>query len=211
MRENNNMADIVYEFEGSLYINLTNRCSNDCDFCIRNIKNGVGGGRDLWLADDPDAAHVKTLLDGYDLSEYSSVVFCGFGEPTCALSVLLDVAHYLKERGAATRINTNGQANLINGIDNVPQLLAPCIDTVSVSLNASDAEKYQQICHCVYGEKGFAAMIEFTRQCVAAGIDTVMSVVDCIGEKEVKACAEVAKSTGARFRVRKTVHAEDEY
>lgn len=204
------MQTVLYEFKDSLYINLTNRCSNSCDFCIRNFKDGVNGNP-LWLDDEPTAAEVVAMLDRKDLSAYKEVVFCGFGEPTCALPVLVEVARYLKSRGAATRINTNGQANLINGVDNAATIIAPVIDHVSVSLNASNAEKYQSMCHSEFGEAGFDAMLTFTRQCVEAGIDTAMTVVDCIGAKEIEACRTCAESVGAKFRVRPLVSENDEY
>lgn len=204
------MQTVLYEFKDSLYINLTNRCSNSCDFCIRNFKDGVNGNP-LWLDYEPTAAEVVAMLDRKDLSAYKEVVFCGFGEPTCALPVLVEVARYLKSRGAATRINTNGQANLINGVDNAAAIIAPVIDHVSVSLNASNAEKYQAMCHSEFGEAGFDAMLTFTRQCVEAGIDTAMTVVDCIGAKEIEACRACAESVGAKFRVRPLVSENDEY
>ena len=204
------MQNIIYDFKDSLYINLTNSCSNSCDFCIRNIKDGVNGNG-LWLDEDPTAEQVISELAKRDLSVYREVVFCGFGEPTCALPVLVEVAKYLKSRGAVTRINTNGQANLINGCDNAAEILAPVIDHIFVSLNASNAEKYQSICHSEFGEEGFYAMLKFTAQCVEAGIDTAMSVVDCIGEEEIEACRKVAESVGAKYRVRATVHEDDEY
>lgn len=204
------MQTVLYEFKDSLYINLTNRCSNSCDFCIRNFKDGVNGNP-LWLDDEPSAKDVKAMLAEKDLSPYAEVVFCGFGEPTCALPVLVEVAEYLKSRGAVTRINTNGQANLINGVDNAAAIIAPVIDHVSVSLNASNAEKYQAMCHSEFGEAGFEAMLRFTRQCVEAGIDTAMTVVDCIGEKEIEACRACSESVGAKFRVRPLVSENDEY
>ena len=137
------------------------------------------------------------------------MVFCGFGEPTCALGVLTEVAAYLKSRGVMTRINTNGQSDLINGEAHTARRLKGLIDTVNVSLNASTAEKYDDICRSVYGKKAFDAMLDFARDCASEGIDTVMSVVDCIGEKEIEACRKVAESVGARFRVRVMVEGEN--
>ena len=195
------MQNCVYELNGGIYINLTNACSNSCDFCVRNFKDGMGGSG-LWLEHDPFAKEVEEELGKYDLSAYGSAVFCGFGEPTCAFDVLIEVAGWLKERGVKTRVNTNGQANLINGITDAARRMAPVIDCVSVSLNASTAEKYQAVCHSVYGEEGYRAMLDFVEDCVNAGIETVVSVVDVIGKKEVEACRKVAESVGAEFRVR---------
>lgn len=201
------MQNIVYEYGDSLYINLTNRCSNDCTFCIRNFRDGVGDDR-LWLEHEPTADEVIAALGEKDLSKYGQVVFCGFGEPTCAFGVLLEVAKYLKGKGVVTRINTNGQSDLYNGTDDSARRLAPYIDSVSISLNASTAEKYDEVCRCAFGKQGFYAMLDFARDCVREGIDTVMSVVDCIGAEEIEACRKVAESVGARLRVRAMI--EDE-
>lgn len=204
------MQNCVYEFGDSIYINLTNECSNSCDFCIRNFKEGVGGS-ELWLEHEPNAAEVERALEKYDLSKYRAAVFCGFGEPTCAFDTMLEVAGWLKARGVHTRVNTNGQANLINGITDAAARMAPVIDSVSVSLNASTAEKYQESCHSRFGEEGYTAMLDFVRDCVGAGIDTTVSVVDLIGGKEVEACGKVAESLGAKYRVRPAIEENDEY
>ena len=204
------MQNCVYEFGDSIYINLTNECSNSCDFCIRNFKEGVGGS-ELWLEHEPSAEEVERALEKYDLSKYRAAVFCGFGEPTCAFDRMLEVAGWLKARGVHTRVNTNGQANLINGITDAAARMAPVIDSVSVSLNASTAEKYQESCHSRFGEEGYTAMLDFVRDCVRAGIDTTVSVVDLIGEQEVEACGKVAESLGAKYRVRPAIEGNDEY
>ena len=204
----NIMQNIIYEYGDSLYINLTNRCSNDCTFCIRNFRDGVGNDP-LWLEHEPTAAEVIAALGEKDLGKYGEVVFCGFGEPTCAFEVLLEVAEYLKKHGAVTRINTNGQSDLYNNTDDSARRLAPFIDEVSISLNASTAEKYDAVCRCAFGEQGFYAMLDFARDCVREGIDTVMSVVDCIGAEEIEACRKVAESVGARLRVRAMIEDGD--
>ncbi len=204
------MQNCVYEFGDSIYINLTNECSNSCDFCIRNFKEGVGGS-ELWLEHEPSAEEVERALEKYDLSKYRAAVFCGFGEPTCAFDTMLEVAGWLKARGVHTRVNTNGQANLINGITDAAARMAPVIDSVSVSLNASTAEKYQESCHSRFGEEGYTAMLDFVRDCVREGIDTTVSVVDLIGEREVEACGKVAESLGAKYRVRPAIEENDEY
>ena len=168
----------VYEFGDSLYLNITNRCPNNCEFCIRNIKDGVSGS-DLWLLKEPTFEELVDDISMYDLSKYKEIVFCGFGEPMCNLSMISQIAPY--------------------------------IDSVSVSLNASTPEVYQEICRSKYGEAAFDAMLKFTKDCVNAGIDTTMSVVDFIGEDEVRACGELAKSVGAHFKVRETIREDTEY
>lgn len=84
----------VYKAYGNLYINLTNKCSNSCDFCIRNGRDGLEG-QPLWLTKEPCAEDVINQLP-QDLHAYKEVVFCGFGEPTYKLQTMLETAKYLK-------------------------------------------------------------------------------------------------------------------
>lgn len=200
----------VYEFGDSLYLNITNRCPNNCEFCIRNIKDGVSGS-DLWLLKEPTFQELVDDVSMYDLKKYKEVVFCGFGEPTCNLSMISQIAPYLKKKGCKIRINTNGLANLINKREDVAKLIAPYIDSVSISLNASNAQVYQEICRSKFGEDAFYAMLKFAKDCVEAGIDTTMSVVDFIGEEEVEACRKLALEAGAHFKVRETIYEDTEY
>ena len=48
------MNTYVYKLNDALYINLTNRCTNACDFCIRDGRKGMGE-YDLWLDKEPTA------------------------------------------------------------------------------------------------------------------------------------------------------------
>ena len=200
----------VYEFGDSLYLNITNRCPNRCEFCIRNVKQGVAGN-ELWLEKEPTCDDMLSALAHFDLKKYKEVVFCGFGEPMCNFQIISEIGPYLKEQGCRTRINTNGLGGLINDRADIPALIAPYIDCVSISLNASTAEEYQRICRSKYGVKAFDAMLDFAKGCVEAGIETTMSVVDCIGEKEISACRALADRTGAHFRVRETINEDTEY
>ena len=192
----------VYPYKNALYINLTNRCSNDCDFCLRRTSNGVGE-YNLWLDVEPDAAAVLAAVDGYGLRQVSEVVFCGFGEPTMALPVLLDAARGIRARrpDLPIRINTNGQANLIHGRD-VTGELAGLVDIVSVSLNAPTAEEYDALCHPEHGPAAFDAVLDFCRKCAARGIRVTMSVIDTLGEEKIAACRKIAGDAGATLRVR---------
>ena len=201
------MKNFVYEYGDSLYINLTNKCPNNCEFCLRNFKNGVGED-DLRLSREPYFEDVKEALSLFPLKKYDEIVFCGFGEPMCALSVLSQVGPYLKRLGLKTRVNTNGLGGLWNKRGDVPQLIAKYIDAVSISLNASNRELYQEICRSKYGEEAFDAIIDFTKGCVENGIDTTLTVVDFIGEDEINECRKLADELGAKFRVRPTIYNE---
>ena len=201
------MKNYVYEYGDSLYINLTNKCPNNCEFCLRNFKTGVGED-DLRLSREPNFEDVKEDLSLFPLKKYDEIVFCGFGEPMCALSVLSQVGPYLKRLGLKTRVNTNGLGGLWNKRGDVPQLISKYIDAVSISLNASNRELYQEICRSKYGEEAFDAIIDFTKGCVENGIDTTLTVVDFIGEDEIAECRKLADELGAKFRVRPTIYNE---
>lgn len=198
------MKNFVYEYGGCLYINLTNKCPNDCEFCVRNIRNGIGED-DLRLTREPNFEDIKECLSMYPLKKYGEIVFCGYGEPLCALSTLSQVAPYIKRLGFKTRLNTNGLGGLWNKRKDIPVLISKYIDSVSISLNASYRELYQEICRSIYGEDAFDAMIEFAKGCIENGIDTTLTVVDFIGEEEIENCRILAEQLGAKYRVRETI------
>ena len=192
----------VYEIDGNLYINLTNECSNCCEFCVRATKPEAYEGYDLWLEKEPTAEDVlNTIPKG---AEYKSVVFCGYGEPTYRFDVIKKIAVELKGK-YPLRLNTNGQGNLINGKD-ITGEVALLFDEVNVSMNASTAVKYDDICHSIYGKAAFGAMVEFAKSCAKKGVKTHFSVVDCIGEDEIEACRMLAFESRVLFRVRKFIY-----
>ena len=201
--QNENRQDTyVYTLDGNLYINLTNKCSNGCDFCVRNERTSYYGNY-LWLKNsDPTPEKVIAAANGFgDLSRFKEVVFCGFGEPTYRVSEMVALCDYFHTKGLKTRLNTNGQGNLINKRDIVPELKGK-LDLVNVSLNASCAEKYQPICRSQFGESGFSGMIDFAKACKKAGIPCRFSIVDCIGEEEVEACKRLADSVKVPLYIR---------
>ncbi len=189
----------IYYFEGKLYINLTNRCSNDCTFCIRNNMRGIDGN-DLWLEKEGTKEEIVKLISECEY-KYDEAVFCGYGESTYRLADMLFIADYLHSIGKRTRLDTNGLGNLINGTNIVP-LLVGKIDHASISLNEYDAEKYDKVSRSIYGEQAFDAMIEFTKECIKAGIDVLLTVVDVIDNEDIIKCRNLAEKLGARFRVR---------
>ncbi len=194
------MDTFVYEIDGKLYINLTNRCSNDCEFCVRNGKDSYYGNK-LWLSKEPTAEEVLALIPDFG---YSEVVFCGFGEPTFKMKEVSAIGKELKKRGFFVRINTNGQGNLINGRDITEELVA-AVDKVNVSLNAGDRDKYYEICRPVFGEDAFDAILDFASLCKDRGIITEFSIVDVLSEKDKEKCEEIAERLGIRLRIRKYI------
>ena len=204
-KEENRKDTYLYTLDGNLYVNLTNKCSNACDFCVRNERTSYYGNY-LWLKNgDPSAEKVMAIANGYgDLTRFKEVVFCGFGEPTYKVAEMVALCDYFHEKGLKTRLNTNGQGNLINKRDITPDLKGK-IDFVNISLNASCYEKYQPICRSQYREAGFEGMIEFAKLCRRNGIDCRFSIVDCIGEEEVQACKYLAESVKIPLYVRKYI------
>lgn len=205
------MGNIAYRLHDRLYLNLTNKCPCSCSFCIRKNGSNVGTADNLWLKEEPDYETVLADLAVAKVKEGEEITFCGYGEPVCALDMLLRVAEFLKSRyHAKLRLNTNGLGNQIHGRDIVPEL-AGLIDSVSISLNASDAEKYQAIVHSSYGTASYGEMLRFASSCKAAGINTQFTVVDVIGPEEVEACRKVAANLGIKLRVREYISDNNAY
>ena len=186
-------------------MNLTNKCSNGCDFCVRNERESYFGHY-LWINHgDPTFEKVVAACNAFgDLTKFEEIVFCGFGEPTYRMDLIAQLGDYFHEKGLKTRLNTNGQGSLINKRDIIPELKGR-IDKINVSLNASCAETYQKICRSQYGENGFGAMVEFAKNCKRAGFDCRFSIVDCIGEMEVESCKKLAQKTGVPLLIRKYI------
>lgn len=197
------MANIVYTFEGHVYLNITNACPCRCKFCIRNNGDSVGDAKTLWFdKHNPDFEEIKKAIDEFDFTNYEKgVIFCGYGEPTCNLDALLKTAEYLKENGFNIRINTNGLSDLINKRETAKEICR-LADTVSISLNAPTAEKYNDISQPVYGEKSFDALIKFALECKEAGVEVKLTVVDVISEEDIADCRKLADSLGIPLRVR---------
>lgn len=196
----------TYVVGNGIYINLTNRCTNRCTFCIRNNGDGAYGVDTLWLEHEPSAEEVLEDLKQYDMSKYDEIVFCGYGEPTIRLDVLLEVAKGIKETcNMPIRINTNGHANLIHG-KNVAPLFQGLIDTVSISLNTPSADEYEKLCLPVYGKKAYEALIEFAKDCVPYVKNVIFSVVrQTLSEEELKTCREIAEKSGVKLRIRELI------
>lgn len=190
--------NVAYAIDDALYLNITNRCTNHCVFCIRETENGVG--YNLWLTHEPSVSEI--LAEIPRPADYREIVFCGYGEPLLRPEVVKEVALWLKENGAKKiRVNTNGLADLFLK-DDVLTCLAGLIDVMSVSLNASDGQTYYQLTKSIYGERAFEAVIEFAKRCCGVIPKVILSVVDYPGV-DTKKAAEIASQLGAEFRIRK--------
>ena len=191
---------ITYCVGDGLYINMTNRCSNSCTFCIRNFCDSVGDTDSLWLPYEPSREEMLEDIKKRDLSRFSEFVFCGFGEPTMRLEDMLWLCKQIKQLSdIPIRVNTNGQTNLIAGYDTTP-LFAGLVDRISISLNAVDAKKYNDLCKSVYGEKAYHSMLEFVGNIKKYVPEVVLSIVS--GTTDFEACKKIADDLGLPLRIR---------
>jgi cyclic pyranopterin phosphate synthase len=194
---------IAYWLDNSLYLNITNRCSNDCWFCFRNFKQGVGDFN-LKLEREPRTTEVKAELEAaLGLRRWDEVVFCGFGEPTARLDVLLEVARWIRKRGDSIpiRLDTNGHGYTLNKGRNVAQELNSAgVNRVSVSLNGHDEASYVENCRPQF-KGGFAAVLEFIKKVKRAGLDIEVSAVR-IPEVDLEKIGAIAESLDVPLRVR---------
>lgn len=194
---------ISYELWGKLYLNITNKCPCACTFCLRQNDDGAYGSDPLWLEHQPTLEEVLDNLRGRDLSSYKEIIFCGYGEPTSELDILLETAQYI--RGVCDvpiRLNTNGLANLIHG-ERVEARFEGLIDTVSISLNASDAQSYMEITRPKWKDVDcFGEMLSFAKEIKRYVPNVILTVVDVIGEEEIAKSQAIADSIGVTLRVR---------
>ena len=197
------MMTITYPVSKGIYVNITNRCPCDCIFCIRNHQDHVYKSDTLWLDREPTVQEICDSIDTWNLQEYEEVVFCGFGEPTERIYDLLEVAKYIKSKSnIKIRINTNGLADLIWN-ESTASKLKGLIDSVSVSLNATNKEDYCDVVRPKFGVESFDAMLKFTKDCTEYVPEVMMTVVDVVTTKEEQEiCRKICESVGATFRVR---------
>lgn len=194
------MDTISYEAYKNLYINLTNRCSADCIFCIRNFADGVHG-YDLRLSKEPSTEEVIKALEKQDLSKYKEIVFTGLGEPTLRFDVVLAVTRWLKNLHIKVRLDTNGHAALMNpGKDVILELKNAGIYSISVSLNAESEEKYNKLCRPIH-KNAYRTVIDFIKKARNMGIRTRVTVVD-VSEIDMEKCRKLAEELNAEFHIR---------
>ena len=183
------MADILYTYKNQVYANITNQCNCRCTFCIRSHEDGVGDAETLWHKKDPTVDEIKQAMDSFDFTGFRELVFCGYGEPTCALDTLIETARYAKETfGLAIRVI-------------VPRL-AKVVDTISISLNAPDAEAYSKVSRPRF-DHAFEGLLDFTVKCKELIPHVKLTVVDILAPEDIKASQELAKSLGVDLRIRK--------
>ena len=189
---------IGYTIKNSRYLNVTNRCSLRCRFCPKFNSGWEVSEYNMRLHREPSADELVAAAG--DPAGYDEVVFCGMGEATMRLDVLLEAARRLREKGARLRLNTSGVANIEHGRDVAPEL-ARYIQSVSVSLNAQNEEVYNL--HCQPKRPGtYASVLGFIRSAKAAGADVTVTAVDGLPGVDIAACSAIAAEMGVKFRRR---------
>ncbi len=194
---------ILYEVHNGLYVNMTNRCPCACTFCLRQTKDEMNGSGSLWLEREPTVDEIKSEFSKFDMSKYSELVFCGFGEPTERLSDLLEVAEFVKSSyDIPIRINTNGLSDLINGGDTAP-MYKDKIDVVSISLNTPDPKKYLELVRPKFGDGSFEAMLKFAGNVKNYVPKVILSTVaTTLTQDEEEKCRKICDDLGVTYRIR---------
>ncbi|MEE8574313.1 MAG: TatD family nuclease-associated radical SAM protein, partial [Thermodesulfobacteriota bacterium] len=192
-------AELAYRIRDSLYLNITNRCTNYCTFCAK-FKSYTVKGHYLRLNEEPTALDIFKAIGADPAEKYDEIVFCGYGEPLIRLDLVKEVGLKLKKMGCRIRIDTDGLANLVHGRNILPEL--KFVDCVSVSLNAPDSDAYQSIVKTPFGDAAYPAILFFLREAkkhIAKVVATAVSVpgVDMEATRKV-----AAGEIGVTFRVR---------
>ena len=198
---------ITYEYGNNLYVNTTNRCNFNCNFCLR--KNGNDGSiytNNLWLEREPTREEILASIESHDLSKYEQLAFVGFGEPAYRLEDICWVIDQMKAKGEKifTRMDTNGTGSLIHGRDVAPDFAGRC-DMVSISLNTDTAEKYDALCNPLQ-PGAYEAMKAFAKEVQKYVPKVMMTVGDTIPAEEIENCRRICEEeVGAIYRVREYI------
>ena len=190
-------GEVAYKIRDSLYLNITNRCTNRCSFCIKFQSDYVKGHK-LTLVNEPDEEELKQAIG--DPSKYEEVVFCGYGEPMLRLDLIKNIALWIKQNNGKVRINTNGQGNLIHKRNILPELKG-IVDRISISLDAHDQETYNRICRPA-DKDAFNAILEFIKEAKHYIPEVTVTVVDIEGV-DIGRCRKIAEDLGVGIRIRK--------
>lgn len=192
------------EGKRSVYVNLTNRCTCACTFCLRSMKK-MAETQTLWLKEEPAVDEVKQKLDNLPWRYVNEIVFCGFGEPTERLTDVTTLMRYVKEThpDVLTRLNTNGLSNLAYQRNTAPDFGGGILDTISISMNASNKERYLELTRSRFGMPSYEAMLQFAQECKHYVPNVVLTVVDHVEDsEEIRKCRAICEKHGLRLRVR---------
>ena len=196
---------ILYEVDGGLYVNVTNKCPCRCTFCIREEGDGAYGSDSLWLEHDPSVEEIIAEFEKRNLSDYKQVVFCGYGEPLTRIETVVEVCKYIRAKSdIRIRVNSNGLADLIHGKP-VAYMLEGWVDAISISLNAPTAKEYVEVAKPRFGEASFEGLLKFTKDVKNYVPEVTLTVVDTIGAEAIEASRKIAEELGVNYRVREFI------
>jgi len=191
------------EGKRAVYINITNDCNCDCVFCLRSMKE-MAKESSLWIERDPSVEEIIAELARLPWEYVCEVVCCGFGEPLIRLDTVLAVLRRVKEQhpDVPTRVNTNGLGELEHGCE-FAERFAGLLDTISISLNASNAERYLALTRSKFGISSYEAMLAFAEHCKPYVPNVVLTVVEKVeNEEEIALCRKICAERGLTLRVR---------
>ncbi|MCC3862993.1 TIGR04100 family radical SAM protein [Terrisporobacter petrolearius] len=193
---------ILYDYKESLYVNITNKCPCSCVFCIRKETDHVGNSDSLWLDHEPTVEEVKNEFKKFNLENYDEIVFCGYGEPLVRINEVIEIAKYIRSfSDLKIRVNTNGLSDLIHN-KKTAILLKDNIDSVSISLNAPNKIRYNEVTRPKFGERSFDALLNFAEDCKEYIEEVNFSVVDEINNDEIEEAQKLADKMNIVLRVR---------
>lgn len=203
---------IFYKFEGKMYINITNGCPCRCLFCLRNNADSIKDNDSLWLEHEPSFDEITAAFEAFDKTGISDAVFCGYGEPTVRADMVVRVAEYIKANSdMKIRLNTNGLVKLIHP-DFDTERFRGLIDSVSISLNAPDAKRYNEVTRPSFGEKSYGVMLDFAKEMKEICPEVKFTVVDTfITAEEIEHCKKTAEELGIPLRVRAYISDNESY
>lgn len=193
---------IVYRYKQSLYLNITNKCTNECIFCIKKFSKGVGR-YDLRLKNEVSKEKILQEIDKEINHDDNEIVFCGYGEPLINLNTVIGATKAIKIKYPLIkiRVNTNGHANIIHPDRNVAkELLDAGLDSISISMNLESPEKYLKICKPQFGIESYDEVLKFIKECKKYIDDVCISVVK--GYVDVLECKKMADELGCELKIR---------
>ena len=189
---------IAYPIADRLYLSITDRCTLACRFCPKTLGSMQVHDYDLSMDHRPGVDEIIAAMG--DISDYSSIVFCGYGEPTLRLKVLLDVAREIKRREGHVRVNTDGLANLVNKRNVLPEM-SGLVDALSVSMNAQNESVYNTHCDAALPES-WQAMLDFLALAPRWVPDVTATAINGLEGVDLEACRALARQLGVAFRQR---------
>jgi len=191
---------IFYRLGQKLYVNITNKCPCNCTFCIRKFTDSVGDAKSLWLEREPTLDEIKAAFKSrQDLQEISEIVFCGYGEPMERAEDVIEICKFMKSLKIPIRINTNGLVRLINPAFDISALSAA--DSISISLNADDAEEYNRLTNPKFGIESYTEMLNFAKL-ASKHTAVTLTVVDALSPERIENCHRIAESLNLSLMVR---------